>query len=277
MVELGDIRQKLESYCFRHSEYELAFDETTSEFVITKAGEIGSNKVIKIENGKVRCSDPSFLEEVLNFIDDNGGYVPAVLDDITKKDAETLMKSLPSKLGELRAETVMQSMCPGGTPQEFINFLMFCKENEINPFRSGEAYWVKREDGSVSHVVGAQALVRKAQENPDFIKMDCGVIVMPKKEGAEPIYRKGEFYMASREDLVGGWCHVWLKSRGEDDPIVAEISRAEYDTMRSTWKQKPATMCVKVAKAHACRLASPRNTGGLYVAEELGIDPKKEI
>lgn len=43
----------------------------------------------------------------------------------------------------------------------------------------------------------------------------------------------------------------------------------EYNTNKSTWAGKPATMIQKVAEAHAFRKAFPMVMSGLYTPEEL--------
>ena len=42
--------------------------------------------------------------------------------------------------------------------------------------------------------------------------------------------------------------------------------------MNSQWAKKPATMIRKVALVQALREAFPKSFGGMYIAEEQGID-----
>lgn len=51
----------------------------------------------------------------------------------------------------------------------------------------------------------------------------------------------------------------------------SEVYFSEYNTGKSTWAQKPATMICKVAESHALRKAFPSSMASLYIPEELDM------
>lgn len=66
-------------------------------------------------------------------------------------------------------------------------------------------------------------------------------------------------------NVVGAYCRIWRKDMSH--PFDVEIIRAEYDTKKSLWESKPATMCVKVAEAHCLRRAF--DICGVYTPDEM--------
>ncbi|MBR2088250.1 MAG: phage recombination protein Bet, partial [Oscillospiraceae bacterium] len=116
-------------------------------------------------------------------------------------------------------------------------------------------------------IVGKGAFEKRAVRCQRFRGFEAGVIVRRQDGGID--WRTGTFLLPE-EQLVGGWARVYVD--GFDKPVEAAVSLKEYNTGKSVWAQKPATMIRKVAKVQALREAFPEDLAGMYEAEEYGMD-----
>lgn len=66
---------------------------------------------------------------------------------------------------------------------------------------------------------------------------------------------------------MGGWARVYDKRRSH--PTVTTVALDEYDTGKSLWRSKPATMIRKVALVQALRETYPAQFGGVYDRDEM--------
>jgi hypothetical protein len=282
----AEILGKVKSFCGSNKNYAIATEDPVG-FSLTIVEQGKSEPIdIKVEEKRVTSTNQAFVEKVMSFVTDNTDErgnvsLPAVIDDDERKEISSIFNELSeaAMFKQLKLETVMKKMCPGATPQEFLAFLMDAKMLGVNPFIPGHFYFIKNKNGDVYHHVGVAHFRSIAKENPDYIKHDVGVIVLPKKDGADLIRRQGEFYSDKTEELVGAWCKVYLKSRSKDDPIVSEVMLSEYVKNNQTtgpWSTKKATMICKVAEAHGLRQSTAK-LNSLYLADELGVDPAKEV
>ena len=86
----------------------------------------------------------------------------------------------------------------------------------------------------------------------------------------------GEYY-DDDEKLVGGWCRIKIKDRGE---VVTRIRLADYDKAQAMWKQIKARMICKTARVQNIRKAIPE-LGNMYTEAEMdgvnGTDNKQVI
>lgn len=155
------------------------------------------------------------------------------------------------------------------TNQEVGMFLKLCQGQKLNPFLR-EAYLVKYGDQPAQIVVGKDAFTKRAEVNENYKGAEAGIIVVNLKGDLEE--RKGTFYIKSnnREELVGGWAKVHFKDGKEE--IYHTVSLEEYNTGKSLWASKPATMIRKVALVQALREAFPNALSQMYTAEEVGVD-----
>ncbi|MBD5464133.1 MAG: phage recombination protein Bet [Lachnospiraceae bacterium] len=155
--------------------------------------------------------------------------------------------------------------------QEVVMFINLCKYNQLNPWVN-EAYLIKFGNEPATMVVGKEAFQKRAEENKNYDGSDAGIIVIT-KEG-KVIYRKGTLKLPD-EQIVGGYAEVWRKDRGKSTRI--EVSFDEYvgrkkdGSINSQWSKRPATMIRKVALVQALREAFPGKLGGIYTAEEQGV------
>ncbi len=157
---------------------------------------------------------------------------------------------------------------------EIVMFLNLAKYQKLNPFLR-EIYLVKwAESQPANMVVGKDVFTKRAFHNPRFKGMECGIIVISNNQVQ---FRKGTF-IAPKEQLVGGYAKVYVE--GWEVPLEHTVSLDEYNTYKSLWKQKPATMIRKVALVQALREAFPDDFQGLYDQSEMAIDeplPTSEV
>lgn len=160
------------------------------------------------------------------------------------------------------------------TLPEFKFFTELCKARKLNPFLK-EAYCIKYGKNPAQIVVGKDAVLKRAILNPEYNGMESGVIVQDKETG-EIIERKGTFYLPNDEKIVGGWAKVYRKNW--EYPIYCSVSFDEVaqkkgdGSLNSNWSGKGATMVEKVAKVRALRETFIEDLGGMYEAEEMGVE-----
>ena len=168
----------------------------------------------------------------------------------------------------LSIEEVRQFISPKATQQEAYIFLRFCQSQGLNPFIN-DAYLIKYDETSrAAIVVGIQAYLRRAAQNPDFAGYRAGLVVKRNEQILEV-----EGALAYPNDvLLGAWCVV--ERHNWKNPLKHTVSRQEYDKKQSMWLTMPATMLVKVATVQTLRRAIPE-VSSLESAElpiEVGPD-----
>ncbi|MEG0023709.1 MAG: phage recombination protein Bet [Cetobacterium sp.] len=183
----------------------------------------------------------------------------------------------------LTADTVRNYLTSGNskaTDQDVLMFIELCKAQNLNPFVR-DAYLVKFGSQPAQIIVGKDVFIKRASEHPNFNGMKCGIVVLDKNEQIQE--REGALKLPG-EELIGGWCEVYLKDK--DYPTKALVSFEEYaqkksdGTLNSMWSSKGATMIRKVAQSQALREAFPNELRGLYQQEEMGRTeklPEKEV
>ena len=181
------------------------------------------------------------------------------------------LSGIPVKLD---AETVRTQLTRGNgkvTDQEILFFLRTCQARKLDPFEDGEVYIIKYSDDQPAQtVVGYHAYVRRADKCPNYRGYRAGITVL--RNGKEVIQKEGCcIYKQLKEELLGGWCKVFRASNDLEavETYFAEVSLDEYNTGKSNWKSKPATMIRKVAISQAFRSAFPNEYEGLYTIEEM--------
>lgn len=179
-----------------------------------------------------------------------------------------------SALGPVRltAEDVKNYLVSGDsskvTDREIKLFMELCKYQRLNPF-TGEAYPIKF-GSDFQMVVGYETYKRRAEENPAYRGRKSGIVVV---RSGQVIQKEGTCVYPS-EELIGGWCRVFVQRPEFKDEMYKEVSLEEYNKGQANWKTKPATMIEKVAVSQALRAAFPTDYQGLYTAAEFGADGK---
>jgi hypothetical protein len=112
--------------------------------------------------------------------------------------------------------------------------------------------------------------LQMAERHPAYDGFEAGVIVLT-AEG-QLLSREGSIVYDgdSGETLLGGWAKVYRKDRTRAS--YEEVKLSEYDTGKSLWNGKKATMIRKVALVHALREAFPSTFGALYDESEVRVD-----
>lgn len=166
---------------------------------------------------------------------------------------------------------VRNFICAKATDAECKIFLETCKQYRLNPFTK-EAYLIhydnNSEDTPSTIVLGKNCYMQMAERHPAFDGFEAGIIVLDTEAG-QLEHREGSIVYEG-EELLGGWAKVYRKDRTR--PSYEEVKLGEYDTGKSLWKGKKATMIRKVALVHALREAFPSTFGSLYDESEVHAD-----
>ena len=173
-------------------------------------------------------------------------------------------------------DDVRNFICKEATIAECRIFLETCKQYHLNPFAK-EAYLIhydnKNGDTASTIVLGKTCYMKMAEAHPQYDGFEAGVIVMDEAAG-ELIHREGSIVYQG-ETLVGGWAKTYRKDRSR--PFYEEVNFSEYDTKKSLWVTKPATMIRKVALVHTLREAFPATFGGLIDESEVPVDAEADF
>lgn len=195
---------------------------------------------------------------------------PSVPVEITGADGQHFTVSF----GDVR-----NFICPKATDAECKIFLETCKQYHLNPFTK-EAYLIhydnKNDDTASTIVLGKNCYMQMAERNPNFDGFEAGVIVLT--ADGQLLNREGSIVydgdcsktLIGGETLIGGWAKVYRKDRTRAS--YEEVKLSEYDTGKSLWSGKKATMIRKVALVHALREAFPSTFGALYDESEVRVD-----
>lgn len=186
---------------------------------------------------------------------------PSVPVEITAADGQHFTVSFAD---------VRNFICAKATDAECKIFLETCKQYRLNPFTK-EAYLIhydnNSEDTPSTIVLGKNCYMQMAERHPAFDGFEAGIIVLDTEAG-QLDHREGSIVYEG-EELLGGWAKVYRKDRTR--PSYEEVKLAEYDTGKSLWKGKKATMIRKVALVHALREAFPSTFGALYDESEVPV------
>ena len=188
---------------------------------------------------------------------------PSVPVEITAADGQHMVVSFAD---------VRNSICPKATDAECKIFLETCKQYKLNPFTK-EAYLIhydnKNEDTASTIVLGKNCYMQMAERNPNFDGFEAGVIVLT--ADGQLLNREGSIVYDGNggETLLGGWAKVYRKDRTRAS--YEEVKLTEYDTGKSLWNGKKATMIRKVALVHALREAFPSTFGALCDESEVSV------
>lgn len=173
-------------------------------------------------------------------------------------------------------DDVRNFICKEATIAECRIFLETCKQYHLNPFTK-DAYLIhydnKNGDTASTIVLGKTCYMKMAEAHPQYDGFEAGVIVMDEAAG-ELIHREGSIVYQG-ETLVGGWAKTYRKDLSR--PFYEEVNFSEYDTKKSLWVTKPATMIRKVALVHTLREAFPATFGGLIDESEVPVDAEADF
>lgn len=169
---------------------------------------------------------------------------------------------------DLTSENIRQYLCKDATDEEIFMFLQLCEHRKLNPFIK-EAYLIKYKNAPATLVVGKDAFMKKAEDNPMFDGFEAGIVTEYRNaddDGFVSERQQGTLVQTGHK-IIGGWAKVYRKDCRV--PFFAEVSMAEYNTGMSSWKKIPATMIRKVALVQTLREAFPSDLGGCYDSAEM--------
>ena len=158
------------------------------------------------------------------------------------------------------------------TLPEFKMFTELCKARKLNPFLN-EAYVIKFGNNPAQIVVGKDAVLKRAINNPKFNGREQGIIVVNDKNEVEE--RRGTFKLPN-DVLVGAWAKVYRKDW--DYPVYVTVGfdevaqRKGSGDLNANWSKKGATMVEKVALVRALREAFVEDLGGMIEEDEIWKD-----
>lgn len=152
------------------------------------------------------------------------------------------------------------------TDQEVVFFMNTCRAQNLNPTVNGEVYLIKySEKQPAQMVIGKDAYMRRAFDNPDYLFKNDGITVLRGNE----VHQKEGCCLYPGEKLIGAWCRVTYMRGGQERTAFKEVSLDEYNSGMANWKTKPALMINKVAISQCVREAFPKDYEGLYSEEEM--------
>lgn len=232
---------------------------------IGKSKKRDSTALFDINNHKQREGSPNRAEKMANTNN-------AVLNLVSKE--EMTPSKLVASLAPQDKATIMSLCMPrGANDSDLALYLYRCKQQDFDPL-SGELVlrkWNGKDGVSLSFITTRDALLRKAEQNPNYNGMNSGVV----KEGdifevdtekSIVIHKFGE----KRGKNIAGWAIVYHKTRL---PVIAVVDFAEYFNANSSqspvWQKMPSAMIQKVAEVSALRRQFPILGQGVYTAEEL--------
>lgn len=165
---------------------------------------------------------------------------------------------------QFTAQDLKERLCPNATDQDIAFAMALCQAQKLNPFTK-DVHIIKYGNAPAQIITSKDVFSKRANANPNYEGFEAGVVVL---SNGKIIHREGSaVYKAANEQLLGGWCKVFVKGK---HPFYDEVTLDEYSTGKSNWAKMPATMIRKVAYVHCLREAFPDDFQGLYTPEEMG-------
>ena len=172
---------------------------------------------------------------------------------------------------ELSQYLVNNFIAPGNnfSSAECWALINLSKARGLNPIAK-DCYYISY-DGKPQVIISKDYYTKRANKNPNYIGKQNGIVILNRKGEIE--MREGTIKL-SDEELLGGWCKVYMKNLTY--PVFVTASLDEYakkkdGKLAATWATKTNVMIEKVAIVRALKEAMTEEFGGTYAAEELGV------
>ncbi len=180
-----------------------------------------------------------------------------------------------------QAELIRRTIAPEATNDELALFMHVASKSGLDPLLR-QIWFSKRKqnvgtrdkpryEDRVLIMAGADGMQARALRFPDCTSIMHAAVferddfLFDRKTGLVVKHFSNPFKNAG--NVIGAWAVVL---RRDKDPFVALVSFDEYvDGASFLWRDKPAVMIEKVARATALRRAYPENFGGIYDPAEL--------
>jgi phage recombination protein Bet len=138
-----------------------------------------------------------------------------------------------------------------------------------------ELWCIKYGDSPAQIFVGRDGYRRSAQANPNYDYHHVEGVYsnddLHYSVTTGEVHHKQDF--KNRGNLLGAYCIV--KKKNSSRPTYVFVDLKEYDTGKSLWASKKATMIKKVAEVQCLRMAMQEIFGGTY--DESEMPQEKEI
>lgn len=169
-----------------------------------------------------------------------------------------------SKLAEIK-----EVFAPTLSNTEFQMFIGMGKATGLNPFLR-EMWAVKYGNSAAQIFIGRDGYRKAVQPHPEYEYHHVDAVyendVFEVKNG-EPNH---SYNLKNRGKLLGAYC-VAKRTRSKH-PMYVFVEVNEYNTKKSVWADKPATMIKKVAEAQCLRACFQDIVGGTYLEDEYDVD-----
>lgn len=150
---------------------------------------------------------------------------------------------------------------------EFKTFVNIGRATNLNPFLR-EIWAVKYGSESANIFIGRDGYRKSAQKYHDYEYHHVDAVYS--NDDFQYHVSTGEvnhkYDVRERGNLIGAFCIV--KKKSSSRPFYVYVERKEYDSRKSVWASKPATMIKKVAEAQALRMAFQELFSGTYDESE---------
>jgi phage recombination protein Bet len=159
------------------------------------------------------------------------------------------------------------------TNEEFSVFVNLGRSTGLNPFLK-EMWAIKYGDSAASIFVGRDGYRKSAQANSNYDYHLSDAVYSNDSFSVHNGEVSHEYRVTERGNLAGAYCIVKRKSSSK--PIFVYVELKEYDTNKSLWATKKATMIKKVAEAQCLRMAFQELFGGTYSEDEFVPENKED-
>ena len=162
---------------------------------------------------------------------------------------------------------IKKLFAPKLSDTEFSAFIGMGKASGLNPFLR-EIWSIKYDTNAPAQIfIGRDGYRKAAQKNSEYDYHQSDAVYANDNFKVIKGEIEHDYNLKNRGELLGAYCVV--KRRSSTRPIYVYVDLKEYDTKRSVWKDKPATMLKKVAEVQALRAAFQEQFGGTYSEDEM--------
>lgn len=160
----------------------------------------------------------------------------------------------PWEIPREKYELIRNMFARGCSNDEFAVLIELANRYQLDPFAK-QIWAVKYNDRPAQVFAGRDGYLAIAHRSGQFNGMQSNID------------------RDSEGKILSATCRVWRKDM--EHPFERTVFLEEYNTGKGVWKEKPATMIIKVAEAQALRLAF--NISGLYDSSEFEAEPPHRI
>lgn len=187
---------------------------------------------------------------------------PALIEAAPRSVESATLRSVPAvDLTSDDLDTLRATVFRNATDAQLRLYARNCQSRGLDPFAKEIYAWAGR-DGAVEIVVSIDGLRNLAENSGEYLG------------------QRGPFFCG--ED--GEWTEVWLRKgppaaakvivlRQGREEMSAVALFSEFKRNTPTWNSMPTVMLATRAEAQAIRRQFPRQTGGLYLRDELESGP----